>query len=147
MPAASNGRIVRGHEHHGVRPIGQGLADQHLLLADVIGRLGHIVHGASTGLSRHPVGGKARRRIGRIDPVLGEDGERGGTGHVSSSWFHRLLRNEVGILVFHALADRALPALLLARSLGGVPGTMPVRRNGIFRAVWRPKIRWNTLSV
>ena len=91
MPAASKRRTSSTMARSSVGTnttasgrLGQGLADQHLLLADVVGRLGNIVHGAATGLGRHPVGGQPGRRIGRIEPVLGENGERQGTGHVSS---------------------------------------------------------------
>ena len=57
---------------------GQRLADQRLLLADIVGRLGHIVHRPGAGLGGDPVGGQAGRVIGGIEPVLGENGEGGG---------------------------------------------------------------------
>jgi hypothetical protein len=61
--------------------LAKGLADQRLLLADVVGRLGHVVDRPRAGLGRHPVGGQPGGRIGRIDPVLGEDGKRAGLSH------------------------------------------------------------------
>ena len=73
--------VVDRHEHHGVGHGGQRLADQGLLLADIVGRLGHKVHGPRAGFGGDPVGGQAGGGIGRIDAVLGEHGEGEGTGH------------------------------------------------------------------
>ena len=53
-----------------------------LLLADVVGRLGHKVRGPRAGFGGDPVGGQAGRGIGGIDPVLGEDSEGEGRGMV-----------------------------------------------------------------
>ena len=76
-----HGRIVGRHEDHRVGPLRQGLADQHLLLADIVGRLRHVVDGPRAGLGGDPVGRQPGGGIGRIDPVLGENGERGSMDH------------------------------------------------------------------
>ena len=129
-----HGRIVGGHEHHRIRPAGQGFADQHLLLPDIVRRLGHVVHRPSTGLGRHPVGGEASRGIGRIDPVLGEDGECDGTGHVSSSWVDCLLQHKVGNLGLSCSREpSASSALMSARGPGLCGRTLsPVAGGRIF---------------
>ena len=73
--------VVDRHEHHGVGHGGQRLADQGLLLADIVGRLGHKVQCPRAGFGGDPVGGQAGGGIGRIDAVLGEHGQGEGTGH------------------------------------------------------------------
>ena len=74
-------QIVGRIEDHGVGPCRQCLDRKSLLLADMVGGLRHIVHGAGTCLGRDAVGGKARGIVGRVDAVLGEDGDRGLPGH------------------------------------------------------------------
>ena len=58
--------VVGRHEHHGVGPAGQRLADQRLLLADIVGRRREHSARCGPGLGGHPVGGQPGRDIGGL---------------------------------------------------------------------------------
>ena len=64
MPAAAKRREILGHlpvvgrvEHHAGRAGRPAPRHQRLLLADIVGRLGHVVDRAGAGLGGDPVGG------------------------------------------------------------------------------------------
>ena len=73
----AHGLVVGRVEHHAGQAGGQRLCNQRLLLADVVGRLGHVVDRAGARFGRHPVGGRAGGVIGRIQAVFGENGDCG----------------------------------------------------------------------
>ena len=76
----AHGLIVGRVEHHAGHAGPQRLCNQRLLLADVVGRLRHVVDRPGAGLGGHPVGGGAGGVIGRIQAVFGENSDCG-RGH------------------------------------------------------------------